>query len=141
MVVRRNKKVRKQRGSRVHGYGRISGGHRKSGSRGGVGKSGRKAHHWIQSIIMGKREEKRGFIRHGSSQSIKGLTPINIQELAQIASKSIDKISEIDIRDFGYNKVLGKGVITIPINVKAPAFTEKAKTKIIEAGGKCIETK
>jgi hypothetical protein len=36
MVVRKEKKSRKMRGSRTHGYGRV-GQHRKAGSRGGRG--------------------------------------------------------------------------------------------------------
>ena len=139
MVVRKQKKIRKQRGSRVMGYGRISGGHRKSGSRGGVGAAGRKAHHWIKSIKMGLRDEKRGFQRPTDVQRRKQpYDTVNVQTIANIASKSSEKITEIDIREFGYEKVLGKGRIGIPLKVTALAFSEKAESKITKAGGKCI---
>jgi large subunit ribosomal protein L15 len=68
MVYRRSKKVRKQRGSRVHGYGRISGGHRKSGQRGGTGKAGLTKHHWILTIKNKVFENNKGFVRHGPAQ-------------------------------------------------------------------------
>jgi len=142
MVVRKQKKIRKQRGSRVHGYGRISGGHRKSGARGGVGASGRKAHHWIKSIITGLRDEKKGFQRPTDVQRRKRpYHTMNVQIIANIASKSSEKITKIDVREFGYEKVLGKGQINLPLTITALAFSEKAESKITTAGGKCIIAK
>ena len=61
MVGRKPKKVRKMRGSRTHGYGRVSGGHRKGGQRGGKGAAGRKGHHMIHYILTNRRKEQ-GFV-------------------------------------------------------------------------------
>ena len=47
MTVRREKKNRKLLRTRTRGYGRISGGHRKGGSRGGKGRAGSMGHHRI----------------------------------------------------------------------------------------------
>ena len=61
MTIRKRKKIRKQRGSRTYGYGRISGGHRKGGSRGGKGNAGIKDHHQIGRTLDLIRN-RRGFI-------------------------------------------------------------------------------
>lgn len=132
MVVRRPKKVRKQRGSRVHGYGRISGGHRKSGKRGGVGNAGMKKHHWILTIKKKIPQSRRGFIRHGPSRDAK---IINVAQIAHLVSKSGAK--EVDTTA-DYTKVTGKGLITVPVKVKGYAFTENAQAKIAAAGGEVI---
>ena len=141
MVYRRSKKVRKQRGSRVHGYGRISGGHRKSGQRGGVGKAGLTKHHWILTIKNKVFENNKGFVRHGPAQRLKEAKTINIDQLNQLASKSDDTTKEINISDLGFEKVLGKGRLNFSLTVKAKNFTEKAEAKITKAGGKAVVLK
>lgn len=138
MVYRRSKKNLKQRGSRVMGYGRISGGHRKSGQRGGVGKAGLTKHHWILTIKNKVFESNKGFVRHGPQFRLKEVKTINIDQINQIASKAVDKISEINVIDFGYQKVLGKGRLNFGLTIKAKSFTEKAESKITEAGGKAV---
>lgn len=141
MTVRRSKKVRKQRGSRVYGYGRISGGHRKSGSRGGVGNAGSKNHHKIGKITDMILSQK-GFISPNPTHSMF----INVGEIdehiefliaAEIAEKEGTKI-KVDINKLGPVKVLGKGLVTHPFNLHANLITEKAKEKIEAAGGKVI---
>ena len=145
MTVRRSKKVRKQRGSRVYGYGRISGGHRKSGSRGGVGNAGSKNHHKIGKITDMILSQK-GFTSPNPTHSMF----INVGEIdehiefliaAEIAEKEGTKI-KVDINKLGPIKVLGKGLVTHAINLQAKSITEKAKQKIEAAGGKVVtETK
>ncbi|MHA1444234.1 MAG: uL15 family ribosomal protein [Candidatus Hodarchaeales archaeon] len=141
MTVRRQKKVRKQRGSRVYGYGRISGGHRKSGSRGGVGKAGSKNHHKIGSITEMILSQK-GFTAPNPTHSMF----INVGEIdehiefliaAEIAEKEGSTL-KVDINKLGPIKVLGKGLVTHSINLHANSITEKAKEKIEAAGGKVI---
>ena len=141
MTVRRSKKVRKQRGSRVYGYGRISGGHRKCGSRGGVGNAGSKNHHKIGKITDMILSQK-GFISPNPTHSMF----INVGEIdehiefliaAEIAEKEGTKI-KVDINKLGPVKVLGKGLVTHPFNLHANLITEKAKEKIEAAGGKVI---
>ena len=143
MVVRRQKKVRKQRGSRQHGWGRISGGHRSSGQRGGKGKAGLTKHHWIR-VIKNKTWAKKvggnggghvGFIRHGV---IEKPSTVNLDVINQIVSKSTDKVTEFDVTQYGYDKVLGKGTLSFKLTVKAPAFSERAQEKISQAGGKAV---
>lgn len=141
MTIRRRKKIRKQRGSRTYGYGRVSGGHRKSGSRGGVGKAGSKGHHRIGRIAE-MIHNQRGFVVPNRSASM----TINVGDIdeqleyllaAEIAEKD-GKAFKVDINKLGYKKVLGKGLIQHPIHVYAEAITPKAKMKIEAAGGKAF---
>ncbi len=139
MVFRKQKKVRKQRGNRQHGYGRISGGHRASGHRGGKGKAGLTKHHWILTI-KNKIWQKThtGFVRHGPAPRIAQVKTINLETINQIASKSTEKMTEFDVTQFGYEKVLGKGKLNYKLTVKAPAFSSHAEEKITAAGGKAV---
>ena len=138
MVVRRQKKIRKQRGNRQHGYGRISGGHRASGHRGGKGQAGLTKHHWIWQLVHGDWPQHKGFVRHGPAPRIAKEKTINIETINQIASKSEEKLTEFDVTQFGYEKVLGKGQLNYKLTVKAPAFSAHAEEKITAAGGKAV---
>ncbi|MHA1785108.1 MAG: uL15m family ribosomal protein [Candidatus Helarchaeota archaeon] len=136
MNVKRTRKRRlKYRGSREHGYGKI-GQHRKGGQRGGKGKyTGAGKHLWTYIV---KYEPnyfgKKGFKRPPFIQKLKTL---NIEELEKLAEKS----NEINIINFGYEKVLGRGKITRALKITAKAFTKKAVQKIESAGGQCIPFK
>ena len=45
----------------------------------------------------------------------------------------------VDVIELGYEKVLGKGKVTIPMIVKAVEISEKAREKIEAAGGEVVE--
>ncbi|MHA1186030.1 MAG: uL15 family ribosomal protein [Candidatus Heimdallarchaeota archaeon] len=139
MVQRFRKKVRKQRGSMHHGYG-IQKGHKKAGSRGGVGKSGGKRHEWMKSIVDGKKFGPHGFVRPARAQTPQ--EAINIGELSDkvdflvkkgYATKEGSQIT-IDTTKMGLTKVLGKGKAK-KMTVIAKAFSASAKEKLKKAGG------
>lgn len=145
MTVRRGKKIRKQRGSRTYGYGRISGGHRKGGSRGGKGKAGLKDHHRIgriSDIIL----NKKGFTAPKTTHSVQ--LSINIGQIDEqidflVSNNLAEKeasIVKIDVSKLGYDKVMGKGVVRHPLHLYANNITPKAKEKIEAAGGKFFPT-
>ncbi|MCS7367970.1 MAG: 50S ribosomal protein L15 [archaeon YNP-WB-062] len=142
MVVRREKKSRKLRGSRYMGYGGTQ--HRGSGQRGGFGKAGLHKHKW--SYIL--KYDRDYFGKHGfkTPKSIKEIDkPINLREIEEMINKGKISGTEkdgrlvIDVTQFGYTKVLGAGRLTKPIIVKARSFTEKAAEKIKEAGGEAVK--
>ncbi|NHV11773.1 MAG: 50S ribosomal protein L15 [Candidatus Verstraetearchaeota archaeon] len=142
MVVRREKKSRKLRGSRYMGYGGTQ--HRGSGQRGGFGKAGLHKHKW--SYIL--KYDRDYFGKHGfkTPKSIKEIDkPINLREIEEMINKGKISGAEkdgrlvIDVTQFGYTKVLGAGRLTKPIIVKARSFTEKAVEKIKEAGGEAVK--
>jgi len=139
MTIRRNKKVRKQRGSRTYGYGRISGGHRKGGSRGGKGNAGIKDHHQIGRILE-MINNQRGFTAPNTVSDMS----INIGEIDEqinlLLEKKIAKkegsVIKIDAKDLGYTKVMGKGSVGQSFHLYAKKVTTKAQEKIEAAGGK-----
>ncbi|MGQ9759142.1 MAG: uL15 family ribosomal protein [Candidatus Methanomethylicaceae archaeon] len=141
MVVRRERKVRRQRGSRLYGWGQV-GQHRKSGTRGGFGRAGLHKHKWSWTVKYGKGSfGKRGFIR--PSAASKPLKSINVGSLERlIQGKILEKdekgraVLNLDI--LGFDRLLGSGKINFPIVVKTNHASELAKKKITEAGGEII---
>lgn len=139
------RKIRKLRGSRTCGYGRV-GQHRKSGGRGGVGKAGGRKHFWSYVLRHDPlRFKKTGF---KPPSSIYGRpTTINVGELGDLLLNKLDKEKleplsepiEVDLEEMGFEKLLGRGSVSLPLVVKVPSYTERALRKIEEAGGKIIE--
>ena len=133
------RKIRKKRGSRTQGYGRV-GQHRKSGSK-GMRKAGRHKHGW--SYVVRYEPDyfgKKGFT---SPKSLRGKENIiNLGKLDEIAEKIAIKKDEgkifVDLEKHGYTKLLGTGKVTKPIIVKVSSFSRLAAEKIGEAGGKVL---
>ncbi len=145
MVVRRRKKSRKLRGrTRTMGWGRI-GQHRKSGSRGGFGLVGFHKHRWTWTV----KYAPHWFGKHGFTQpppitvEVRGINVGELNEIAHellnkgIAVKEDDKIV-INVASLGFNKVLGRGRVDLPLKIYTVAITENAKKKIEEAGGEVV---
>jgi large subunit ribosomal protein L15 len=129
----KERKTRKMRGSRTHGYGRI-GQHRDAGSK-GQRKVGRHKHLW--SYVTAHEPDyfgKKGFT---SPQSLKRKeNTINIKQLYQVADKTPD--AQIDLTSLGYTKLLGTGKITKPLTITVPSCSKTAAEKIKKAGGKIL---
>ncbi|HIE13750.1 TPA: 50S ribosomal protein L15 [Candidatus Bathyarchaeota archaeon] len=134
------RKIRKLRGSRTCGYGRV-GQHRKSGSK-GYRKAGRHKHGWSYTIkYMPDYFRKKGFL---SPKSLyRNIRVINVGELENLfyrlypQKKKITNVT-IDLDTLGFNKLLGKGRISHPITVKVRKCSQLATRKIEEAGGKVL---
>jgi large subunit ribosomal protein L15 len=131
------RKIRKKRGSRTQGYGRV-GQHRKSGGRGGKGQAGMHKHRWsyVQKYDPNHFKEKR-------FKSINQTEPIiiNLKQLEEVAAqqqKGKKAKVTINLKEIGYGKLLGAGRINTPISVKVPLCSKAAKIKIEEAGGEVI---
>jgi large subunit ribosomal protein L15 len=136
MPARFRKKVRRQRGSHTHGWGSKKK-HRGSGSRGGKGKAGLFAQKKSYVIVHEpERYGSRGFKVPAAIKRKNVIRVINLKEVDALAEKK--GLKEIDVSEFGYQKVLGSGKLSIPLIVKAEIITEKAKAKIEKAGGKAI---
>ena len=143
----KDRKVRKQRGSRTHGYGQI-GQHRGGGGRGGHGKAGYDKHKWTYVLRYDPTYwEKKGFVpakTFGRKACI-----INVGELDDLAAKleSEKKLEKkekrifLDLEDLGYDKLLGKGEIIQPMLVKVASYSEAASRKLEEAGGQILKEK
>jgi large subunit ribosomal protein L27Ae len=92
---------------------------------------------------------KRGMRMFHVNKNAKYLPKINVGRLwSLIPPAMIEKFSRdgsteapvIDLRQFGYSKVLGTGKLFYdkPIVVMAKSFTKGAEEKILKVGGQCI---
>jgi len=132
----RFRKVRKMRGSRTHGWGQI-GQHRKSGSRGGVGRAGSMGH----KFLMFYREEKdKGFIRRVPKAEGKR---INVGELDELYWRTLGQAAEgektLDLASLGYSKLLGSGSVSRAYVVRVASCSEKARMKVEAKGGRIVK--
>jgi large subunit ribosomal protein L15 len=124
------RKIRKFRGTRTVGYGRI-GQHRDSGSKGNR-KVGRHKHLWSKIVTSDPNYfGKHGF--HSPQAQHRVDNTINLQKLDQLATGN-----SINLTELGYTKLLGTGKITKALTVEVPAASKSAAQKIQEAGGKLI---
>ncbi|MBN2014093.1 MAG: 50S ribosomal protein L15 [Candidatus Altiarchaeota archaeon] len=136
------RKIRKLRGSRTCGYGNTQK-HRGAGSHGGRGMAGSKKHKWSYvSKYMPNYFGYTGFKRPPAV--VKKLKTINVgcieQNLELLVSEKKAEIKNkkysIDLRAMGYDKLLGSGKITHPVDVVVDSCSKLAATKIEDAGGK-----
>ena len=146
------KKVRKMRGRRTHGYGRV-GQHRKTGQRAGRGKTTQwkksKKSYYLKQKELGFLDPdwnigKKGFKRPQDITRIYHVNTINIKDLDQKidnfvldnkAKKSGNSYS-INLNEMNIQKVLGRGRINKVINITVNKASQKAIEKIETAGGK-----
>ena len=131
------RKLRKMRGSRTHGYGRV-GQHRDAGSK-GHRKVGRHKHLWSYVTTY----EPDYFGKHGftSPQSLKRKENIiNISKLGELSQKfSAEKgATHVDLTSLGFTKLLGTGNITKPLIVNVASCSKTAAEKIKKAGGQVL---
>lgn len=141
----RTHKNRKKRGHVSAGHGRV-GKHRKHP--GGRNMAGSKHHHkiYVNRFHPGYFG-KLGQRYYHKIKSRFYCPTVNVEELWNLIGEEKRKKLEnkkdvapvIDVVDFGFFKVLGKGSLPEqPIIVKAKFFSKKAEKKILEAGGRCV---
>ncbi|MEM2941954.1 MAG: uL15 family ribosomal protein [Candidatus Bathyarchaeia archaeon] len=135
-MATRKRKIRRLRGSRTHGWG-VSGQHRKSGMKGGRGRSGGFKHKWTRILRLGDDRSKIGF---RSPRSLKTDRTINVDELenltSQVTSQEKGEPAVLDLNLLGYSKLLGRGSVSRAYNVKVAKASEAAARKIQQAGGR-----
>ncbi|MBY8992284.1 MAG: uL15 family ribosomal protein [Candidatus Lokiarchaeota archaeon] len=146
------KKVRKMRGERTHGYGKV-GQHRKSGQRAGRGKTTgwkkSKKSYYLKQKELGFPDPdwdmgKKGFKRPQDVTRIYQVNALNVKDLDNKidslvlnnkASKSGTTYS-INMSDINIQKILGRGEINKKINITVKKASKKAVEKVEAAGGK-----
>lgn len=127
------RKIRKTRGSRTQGYGRI-GQHRDAGSR-PYRKVGRHKHNW--SYIQNVAPDYFGKTGFRSPKALRSKeNTLNIAKLVEISQAA--NSTSIDLAVLGYTKLLGAGKISQALTVTIPACSAAAAKKIEAAGGKII---
>lgn len=137
-MATRLRKTRKHRGSRNHGWGQV-GQHRASGHRGGLGVSGQLKHHF--SSMLANDPDHFG---HSSTRPpVPNVTRrwAAVRDLDDLYAKYgslVDEKKVINLKDAGYEKLLGGGRTNTPYTVIIPSFTKSAATKVSDAGGEVL---
>jgi len=141
----KDRKIRRQRGSRTHGWGQV-GQHRARGGRGGTGKAGLDKHKWTYVVKHDPTYwNKKGFVSVKTLN--KKVNVINIGKLDDLADKleSEKKLKKkenkifVDLKSLGYDKLLGTGEVTKPMLVKVASYSESASKKLEDAGGEILK--
>jgi len=137
----RLRKVRRQRGSRTHGYGQI-GQHRHSGKQGGHGNAGLHKHKWSWLILHDPDHFGRDPFRPPSYYQTKVSKWANVGDLGSFVEQTRkgakDGPISIDLESKGVEKLLGGGRVAGAFVVKVSSYTERAKKKLEEAGGRIL---
>jgi large subunit ribosomal protein L15 len=129
------RKIRKTRGSRTQGYGRV-GQHRDAGSK-GQRKVGRHKHLW--SYVVTHEPDYFGKSGFTSPQSLhRRENTINLKKLAEIAQSNQQEKPQINLTALGYTKLLGSGKITKPLTIQVPSCSKSAVEKVKRAGGEIV---
>lgn len=146
------KKIRKMRGVRTSGYGRV-GQHRKKGQRAGSGKTTQwkksKRSYYLKQKELGFPDPdwiigKKGFKRPQDMVRLSRVNTLNIKDLdkkietlvqEEKATKSGNTYT-INLNDINIQKILGRGEVKKQINVSVKKASEKAIEKVEAAGGK-----
>ena len=133
----------KYRGSRTCGGGTHKN-RRGAGNRGGRGRAGINAHHFVKwyKEMGGPVFGKDGFF-HNPATSVTTIDVGSIDQiipslLAQGIAKQEGDVVALNIADMGIEKVLGSGKVTKKLNISAQAFSEQAIAKIEKMGGKAL---
>jgi ribosomal protein L15 len=132
MVVKHIKKSVKKLGHNEHNGLRRRG----SGNRGGVGKAGhgKKAKQKKFSYMVNGKVD---YGKHGFTSIYKKVKSITVGLISEMAEKSDSKKFEYDA---DYKKILGSGEVKKAVIVKNySGITDKAKDKIVKAGGEVKE--
>lgn len=131
MAKRKEKRAKKYRGRRTHGCGNVKN-RRGSGNRGGVGHAGLNKHKKTWTVKFAPNYfGNRGFV----NPTKRDIRTINIFEIENIVKKG--KVEKKDGKEvFVFKgKILGSGVLSIPLNIRALCWSKKAEEKIKQVGG------
>ncbi len=140
------KNVTKFRGSRTCGGGTHKN-RRGAGSRGGHGNAGNDKHHFVRNFLQGYTFGKHGFKRPQKVISYKSI--VNIGELDEMAQQLVldeqarkeDDVYYINLAELEYpiDKLLGTGKTTKSMIITVADCSDKARSRIEEAGGRIEE--
>ncbi|MFH1056450.1 MAG: uL15 family ribosomal protein [Candidatus Micrarchaeota archaeon] len=128
-------KKRKYAGNRSFGGGNAKN-RRGKGNRGGVGRAGFHKHNWLRTIKRGEMS-KRSRGEHGFSSLARKLYEITVEQISKLAlSGKLEQKEGFLVASFPKTKVISNGFAQPKLDVRAKAFSAKAKEKIESAGGK-----
>ncbi len=141
MVVNKNRKVKKYRGSKTHGCGSMKK-RRGAGNRGGRGNAGtgkrcdvNKPKIWKDKKYFGKY----GFKKKGMVEKINTINIFDVEQKLDSwvkKGKAVEKsgVFEIDLGALGYNKLLSLGKVTKKMKIIVSYASKSAAEKLKSAG-------
>ena len=112
--------------------------------RGGKGRAGGRKHFWIRTVKYEPDRYKNVGFKPPSSLEPRSVT-INIGDLENLALNKLGMevgradALDLDLEELGYEKLLGRGKIGVPLAVKIPEYSSRALEKIEAAGGHIVE--
>jgi large subunit ribosomal protein L15 len=135
----RLRKIRKKRGSRTQGWGRV-GQHRRTGSK-GRRKAGR--HKALWSYVIKYEPGYYSKVGFTSPKSLRHEAKIiNVGTLNGIAARLSTERQEdktvVDLAALGYTKLLGTGRVTKPLFIRVASCSKSAAEKVKNAGGQVL---
>jgi large subunit ribosomal protein L15 len=135
----RLRKIRKNRGSRTQGWGRV-GQHRRTGSKGRRNAGRHKA---LWSYVIKYDPDYYSKVGFTSPKSLRHESKIiNVGMLNGIAAKlSTEKQEDkttVDLAALGYTKLLGTGRVTKPLLIRVASCSKSAAEKVKNAGGQIL---
>ncbi|MGA2309264.1 MAG: uL15 family ribosomal protein [Candidatus Bathyarchaeia archaeon] len=135
----RLRKIRKNRGSRTQGWGRV-GQHRRTGSKGRRNAGRHKA---LWSYVIKYEPDYYSKVGFTSPKSLRHeVKIINVGTLNGIAAKlSTEKQEDktvVDLAALGYTKLLGTGRVTKPLVIRVASCSKSAAEKVKNAGGQVL---
>ena len=109
---------------------------------GGHGNAGWKRHRWSSVIRYGWEIGKTGFTpvnRHPGKAINVGDLNLGLEQLIeQGKTRQAGGQVEINLGELGYSKLLGDGKITKPVRIIVDQCSERAASKISQAGGEVV---
>ena len=137
-MATRLRKTRKFRGSRNHGWGQVAQ-HRASGHKGGLGQSGMLKHHFSTML----KEDPKHFGHNSNNPPTRNIIKkwVGVRDLDDLylrSGKQEDSKKILDLKDLGFNKLLGGGKVKNAYSIKIDQFTAKAEEKVKNAGGELL---
>ena len=140
------KNVTKFRGSRTCGGGTHKN-RRGAGSRGGHGNAGNDKHHFVRNFLQGYTFGKHGFKRPQKVISYQSI--VNVGELDEMAQQLVldeearkeGDVYYINLAELEYpiDKLLGTGKAAKSMIITVADCSDKARSRIEEAGGRIEE--
>lgn len=139
MVVRREKRTRKYRGSRRMGWG-LQGQHRDRGASGSRS-IGMHKEKWSWTVKYGTDWYGKHGFRNPTTKEVSALSLRRLYDM--ILSGSLEPEEEngvkyYDLTKLGVEKLIGGGSVPFGVSVKVKSATEKAIKSLEEKGGKVI---
>jgi large subunit ribosomal protein L15 len=125
------RKIRKLRGRRTAGWGRVAQ-HRRSSRKGGRGMAGGAGTKF--TLFLAQGGPTRGFIPKPIRKPVEA---VNLTQLERLAASSAVEAGNatIDLSSMGVGKLLGGGVAPKNVEIVVSSWSKRAEEKVKAAGG------